>query len=122
MMQYFDSLTPDQVREIAEAAHHHILELLPEATTAIKYQVPFYSYFGNVCYLNKGKEHMYIGFLQGKWLTDEEGLLVADGRKQVRILELPTLKEVYKESTTHLILEAAWLNQERKKGSFPPTP
>lgn len=108
---YFLNLENPTVQELMIATHEMILELLPNIRANIKYKIPFYSLRRNICYLNPSGNHIYIGFLYGHLLSNEQGILVTAGRKQVRHVDIFSLKDVHREVVKEVILEAVLLDE-----------
>ena len=55
--------------------HMAIDTTLPQYSLDLKWDVPFYKYIKNLCYVNEYRDHVYIGFMDGKKLR-EMGLQV----------------------------------------------
>ena len=74
----------NQSSEIAQLMYllrGEILESHPAITESLKYGVPFYTLKKNICYLTHSKKDgVYIGFIQGHKLSNEQGVLLTDGR------------------------------------------
>lgn len=86
--QWFDGLDPAQ-RRIAEALRDLVLAASPDLTEAVKWGQPCYSRGTRmVCYIQKAKGHVSLGFRDGAALTAPEGLLSGSG-KQMRHIVLP---------------------------------
>lgn len=79
---WFDALTPEQ-RAVLEPLRATILRTDSTLVEAIKWRQPCYSKNGVVCYLQKARAHVALGFGQGARLTDPKGRLVGTG-KQMR--------------------------------------
>lgn len=95
------------IRQLMEAAHEMILDLIPNVCSNIKYKIPFYSLRKNLCYLNPSGNHIYIGFPYGHLLSNEQDILITNNRKQVRHIDIFSLEDLQKESVKEIILEAA---------------
>ncbi|MDH5366580.1 MAG: DUF1801 domain-containing protein [Cyclobacteriaceae bacterium] len=73
-----------------------ILKASPKIVEKFSYQCPFYYYRKPLCYMytsKKKKEKVLLGFCQGVQLSNEQGILTAIDRKQIRILEVNTNKK-----------------------------
>ena len=109
---YFDKLENPELAEIGLALHHLILSLIPQVEGSIKWSVPFYRYHGMLGYTNPRKEYVNLCFTHGIHLSNEQGLLQIEGRKQIRCIHFHNIEEVYRESVSEVILEAALLNEK----------
>ncbi|MEM8565906.1 MAG: DUF1801 domain-containing protein [Bacteroidota bacterium] len=96
------------------------LELLPK----IRFKVPFYYRRSWICYLNPTKRHsIEFCFLRGNELSNEQGLLKSNGRKQVYGLEIDELSGLPEAQLREVIHEALILDDsvpysvKRKKDS-----
>lgn len=98
------------LQELLIHTDQRIKDLVPHVVGSIKWQIPCYHYKTNLCYLNPKPNHLDLGFMKGILLSNEQGLLVGNG-KQVRYLQLRSLEDVYAPSTEAIILEAALLNE-----------
>lgn len=88
-----------------------ILDSHPAITESLKYGVPFYTLKKNICYLTQSKKDgAYIGFIQGHKLSNEQGILITDGRKQVKIIQFESLEDAKdKTSLLHEVLNEAFI-------------
>jgi hypothetical protein len=104
-----------------------ILECLPLATEKNSYGVPFYTRNRMICFIWPpsiywgSKKETYndkgvtLGFCQGKLFANDEGLLLAEGRKQVYCMYFRSLKEINDEQIRALLYEAEIIDQEFRK-------
>lgn len=114
--EYLECLESPSQRKLMTEAHFMLLDLLPQVETAVKWKVPFYTYHAPLCYLNPIQHHFYFGFVRGAELSNEQGRLTGQDRKLVRLLHIQTLEELFMESTTEIILEAAGLAEKDGRG------
>ena len=113
---YFYQLENSPQRELMLDAHELVLQLIPQVQTAIKWKVPFYTYRAPLFYLNPHRDHFYFGFVRGRELSNEHGLLTGHDRKLVRLLEIQTPDELFSDRTAEIILEAVALAESDGKG------
>ncbi len=108
---YFDDLDNEQLAEIGLALHQLVMGLVPQVQGQIKWKIPFYIYHRQLCYIFPRKNFVDLSFVQGTQLSNEQGLLVARDRKQIRSIPFYNLEEVYREGVAEVILEAALINE-----------
>ncbi len=84
----------------------------PEIIQKIRYKVPFYYRKSWICYLNPNKKTgaVEMVFLRGNELSNEQGLLEAKGRKQVRGVTFSTITDIPIDTLIEVIQEAIWLD------------
>lgn len=108
-----------------------VIECIPTATENAYYDwlVPFYRRNRLICFIwppsleltnRKASEaHMArgvaLGFCQGYLMSNEDGSLLAEGRKQVYVLYIKSLKELDENQVRALLFEAAMIDEEFKK-------
>ena len=85
-------------------ASHNIVE-------NFAYKVPFYSGYGKICYFNRLKNGIDIGFIKGFELSDQHGALVSGGRTQVKSLRYLTLEDFDESILRETMQEAVVLDQ-----------
>ena len=92
-------------------AHELILQLLPQILPVFKWKTPFFDYCGSYfCYLNKHKDHIYIGFI------DRKDDLVS---KELEIINLKTVSKIFitdtnilrSDALSELIIQAAVIHE-----------
>ncbi len=96
------------------------LDLGPHTQEKISRKVPFFLFYGPLCYLAPGKESVDLVFPQGHHLDDESGLLDAKERKHARSRVFYSVAELeeFEEPVRKLLNQAAILNEyqfKRKK-------
>lgn len=115
VLTYLEELPPAQ-RELGFTVHDYLQQLVFPLDAAIKWNIPFYTHYGNLCFLNPVKEKsVVIGFMRGSELTDEAGLLTAHDRKLIRHLPLSCADDLFRPGVAELLLEAAALNEQYAK-------
>jgi len=108
-----------------------VRECLPAATENAYYdwRVPFYKRNRLICFiwppsLAIGKykpseaqiaRGVSLGFCQGNRMSNEDGALLAEGRKQVYVLYIKSLKELDENQVRALLFEAGMVDEEFKK-------
>ncbi len=103
-----------------------ILECLPKATEKNSYGVPFYTHHRMICFLwppsvrwgpkdawnDKGDKGVVLGFCQGNRMSNEDGLLLAEGRKQVYCMYFQSLPEIKEDLIRALLFEAELIDDD----------
>jgi hypothetical protein len=92
---------PEPERKITLTLRQHILENAPMLREKLSYGVPYYSKKSRVCFIwpasipNGGiAEGVVLGFCKGHLLSNEEGLLQGNGRKEVVTAQYVSLKQI----------------------------
>jgi len=100
-------------QELLSSLRNFILNLAPQVQETIKWQIPFFSYYGLLCYLNvKAKEKkIYLGFYKGIELSNAQALLVGEGKQVKHVIFNPEDK-IPEESLFELFQEAMLLNEK----------
>lgn len=98
-------------REVLLYLHQILVEelgLLPK----IRYRIPFYYQKSWICYLNPLKEGgVEFVFIRGNELSNEQALLDAKGRKQVRGITFRQVADIPLEAIYEIIQEALVLDE-----------
>ncbi len=118
-------------RKIVQRLRTLVLECLPKATEKLSYGVPFYSRYRMICFIwppsitwdpqqLKKKEAnlakgVTLGFSQGNKMSNEDGALLAEGRKQVYCMYFKTLSEIDESQIKALLFEAELVDERFKK-------
>ncbi len=99
------------------AAKQLLEDSIQNVQLLIKWRVPFFMYHGHLCYINKHKDHITIGFFYGNQLSNEQQKLYgeADGLKQVRYLKFYELETLYEDYVIEILAEAMMVNEENFK-------
>lgn len=107
-----------------------ITECLPLATEKNSYGVPFYTRNRMICFIwppsiywgpkqeSMGKKGVTLGFCQGNKMSNEQGVLLAEGRKQVHCMYFHRLDEIDEVLIRALLFEAEMVDESfaKKKG------
>lgn len=108
-----------------------ILEYLPKATEKVSYGVPFYSGQRMICFIwppsvywgpkkewnDKAGKGVTLGFCQGNRMANEDGALLAEGRKQVYCMYFRSLNEINDNQLRALLLEAGLIDDDFRKAA-----
>jgi len=91
---------------------HDLVMSTPEVTSKIRYRVPFYYRKSWFCYLNPIKQPVGVEmvFIRGIELSNEQGLLDANGRKQVAGITFTSVAEIPVDAVLEIIQEALYLD------------
>jgi hypothetical protein len=110
-----------------------IIECIPQATEKAYYDlgIPFYTRNRLICFIwppsviwEPGANHekrkakgVSLGFNQGKLMSNEDGVLLAEGRKQVYVMYFKELDDIDEAQVRALLFEAAMIDEQfvRKK-------
>lgn len=104
-----------------------IVECLPHATEKNNYGVPFYTRNRMICFIwppsiywgpkreSLNKKGVTLGFCQGNLFSNDDNVLLAEGRKQVYCIYFNTLREINEDQLRALLFEADLIDQEFKK-------
>ncbi len=108
-----------------------VQESLPKAIEEPKYGygVPFYTHHRMICFIwapsmyrgpqkqknNHDTKGVSLGFCQGNLMSNEDGILLAEGRKQVYCMYFKSLKEIKDEQIRTLLFEAELVDEGFKK-------
>ncbi|HCZ35954.1 MAG TPA: DUF1801 domain-containing protein [Cytophagales bacterium] len=122
---------PAGERKIVQQLRAIVLACLPKAKEKLSYGVPFYSRNRMICFIwpptitwdpqqLKKKEAniakgVTLGFCQGNRMSNEDGALLAEGRKQVYCMYFKTLKEIDEPQIRALLFEAELVDESFKK-------
>lgn len=104
-----------------------ILECLPKATEKNNYGVPFYTRNRMICFIwppsiywgpkksDYQQKGVSLGFCQGNLFANEDGALLAEGRKQVYCMYFKHVDEINGEQIRALLFEADLIDQQFRK-------
>lgn len=102
---------------------HELLAHQLELEDKIRFKIPFYYHKSWVCYLNPIKNNaVELAFLYGKELSNQQGLLQANGRKQVAGITFSKVEDIPRDQVYEIIQEALMLdemkyNQRKRKST-----
>jgi len=100
-------------KEMMSVLRRWILDLGPHAQEKISYRVPFFYFYGPLCYLNATAEGVDLSFTKGNKLSNTQKMLEQKNRKTVASIRFHSLAEVEEreEEVRQVLNEAAILNQ-----------
>jgi len=120
---------PKQEAAIVKRLRGLVFECLPLATEKPYYGlgVPYYSRRRQICYIfpssalygtdnDKHEKNVTLGFCQGNKMFNENGMLKIEGRKQVRVMYISTLREINDNQVRALLFEAGMIDDSFEKG------
>jgi hypothetical protein len=102
---------PEINRAILSRLQQLILASAPQLEEKLSYRIPFYYYFGRLCYLNPHRQGVDIGFCRGFELSNEQGLLEAKDRKEVKTITYRTPDVIAERPLREILQEALLLNE-----------
>lgn len=118
---------PKSEQVIAKRLRALILECLPKAVEKNSYGVPFYSRNRMIVFIwppsiywgTKKKDYSArgttLGFCQGNLMSNGDGALLAEGRKQVYCMYFKSVHEIDDEQIRALLFEADMIDEQFKK-------
>lgn len=81
-------------------------------TSKIRYKIPFYSRHSWICYLNPKKGgKIELAFIRGNGLSNAQGLLQRNKRKQITGIEFQNLSDIPYQVVNEIIQEAILLDE-----------
>lgn len=108
-----------------------ITECIPKATEHVYYDIglPFYRHNKLICFIWPGslrrgskrtpeRQHektTSLGFNQGYLMANEDGVLQAEGRKQVYVMYMKSIKDLDENQVRALLYEAAMIDDQFRK-------
>ena len=114
---------PKEEQMIVKRLRAIILDCLPTATEKNMYGIPFYSHHRLICFIwppsiylgskkpTVRKEGVTLGFQYGNLMSNEEGLLLKENRKQVYCMYFRSVKEIQDEQIRPLLYEAELVDE-----------
>jgi|SRR5688572_27895039 len=102
-----------------------VMECLPKAIEKPYYGegVPFYTHHKMICFIwpssvvwgpkaskQPKSSGVSLGFCQGNLMSNEGGILMSEGRKQVYVMYLHTLKDIEEDKIKALLFEAGMID------------
>lgn len=118
-------------RKIVQHLRALVVECLPKAKEKLSYGVPFYTRNRMICFIwpptitwdpqqLKKKEAnlakgVTLGFCQGNRMSNEDGALLAEGRKQVYCIYFKTLDDIDDQQIRALLFEAELVDESFRK-------
>ncbi len=116
LVEDFIHTLPKEQRQIALQLHELMMSN-PEVTSKIRFKIPFYYRKSWICYINPLKKGgVDFVFTRGNELSNEQGILDGEGRKQVRGIVIHSPDELPIDALEEVIQEALILDEEVKYG------
>ena len=118
---------PKHEQVVVKRLRSLILECLPKATEKNNYGVPFYTRNRMICFIwppsvywgpkksDYQQKGVTLGFCQGNLFANEDGTLLAEGRKQVYCMYFHRVDEINEEQIRALLFEADLIDQQFRK-------
>lgn len=98
-----------------------VLSTAPELTEKISYNVPYYFRHTRVCFIWPSsvrpgpKSGVVLGFCKGYLLSNEQGILEKENRKEVYMITFHSPKEIKEDLIREILLEAMIVDKETAK-------
>lgn len=126
---------PKHEQVIVKKLRSLVLECLPKATEKLSYGAPFYTRNRMICFIwppslywspkqKPGKHHykgISFGFCYGNLMSNDKGVLLKEGRKQVYCMYFKSLQEIDDALIRSLLFEAEILDESFAKRKKKPT-
>lgn len=105
---------PEHLQPLFKKLRSVVLHAADSIDEKIRFGIPFFDYYGWFCYLSPYKKDrgVYIAFLRGFELSNEQGILEAGDRKMVKTITYTYVKDIEEQVLTEIIQEALWLNEQ----------
>ncbi|MBX2964044.1 MAG: DUF1801 domain-containing protein [Cyclobacteriaceae bacterium] len=103
-------------RTTMEALRDIVFQLVSGVEEQLKWNCPFYSRHGLLCYINLEKKTSKVAlcFVEGFLLDDKHGLL-STGTKQIRKLYIPDHEDINLRVVRYYLNQAIKINQGKEK-------
>jgi hypothetical protein len=101
---------PEKIRTSVEFLRKLILTSSVQIEEQLKYNIPFYFYKGQLCYINFSDDKIILGFSRGADMPDEKKLLRGQG-KSIRHAVIDPVKGINEDLIRDLIFEALIVNE-----------
>src|SRR5688572_4052413 len=103
-----------------------ILDTDPHLQERLSYGVPYFFHHRRICYLwptslipcayaKPVEEKVTLGMCYGNLLSNDQGLLIADKRKQVYVMRFSKMSQVNEQAIREIIQEAILVDQQFSK-------
>lgn len=114
---------PEPEKLITKRLRSLILDAAPRLQEMISYGVPYFYHYRRVCFLwpascipcgmtRPDLLKVTLGFCYGSMLSNEQGLLVAEKRKQVYVVPIYSLSQINERAIVEIVQEAVLLDDE----------
>lgn len=110
---------PEPQRQIMEAVRELIVQFIPTVEEQLKWNCPFYSLNGLLCYINYDRKAKRVAlcFVEGFQLEDVHGLLDKD-KKQIAKLYIADDQNLNKRVIHYYLRQAVAINNTKHKKVF----
>ncbi len=113
---------PEEEQIIVERLREVILDAIPNCTEKLKYNVPYYSQYANICFLwpssipwGAVENGVSIGFVKGNLISAGLNYLESNGRKTIRSRNFNKLEQIDFDLVRELVYEAVEIDKETRK-------
>jgi hypothetical protein len=112
---------PEEEKAIVSRLRSIVQSVAPELTEKISYNVPYYFRHTRVCFIWPSsvkpgpKSGVALGFCKGYLLSNEQGILEKENRKEVYMITFHSLKDIKENLIREILLEAMLVDQETAK-------
>jgi hypothetical protein len=113
---YIEALPSE--KQIIATAVRDIIVAVPGIEEKFSFKIPFYHYFGMLCYINNTKNGLDIGFCRGKDLVLAFPQLNMKDRAMVASIELQSVADIVTFDLAQIIHSAAAWNIEAKQNGI----
>jgi hypothetical protein len=115
---------PKDEQVIVKRLRAIVKECLPKATEKLNYGAPYYAHHRLICFVwpptaywgsqqaieKQRMKGVTLGFCYGNLMSNDQGVLLAEGRKQVYVLYFKSLKDIDEQLVRSLLFEASMLD------------
>lgn len=122
MIEDFVANLPEREKKIVHRLRHIILETAPMLREKLSYGVPYYYLKKRICFIwpasvpNSGKtDGVALGFCEGYLMANEEGLLLAEGRKQVLMIHYMSVSQINPDFVRQWVHQAILISGQNTK-------
>lgn len=107
---------PEGRRQLMEALRELIFSIQPDVEESIKWNSPFYSYNGLLCYVNFDKKAkcVALGFVEGFLIEDRYGAFSRD-TSQIKKIFFDESEDIDVRMVTYYLRQALKINKTKKK-------
>ncbi len=104
---------PEIYQPVFKKLRQIVLQSAPGIEEKLRYGIPFFDYYGWMCYLSplKNNKGVYIAFLKGFELSNIQGILEANGRSMVKSVTYTHVNEIDEKMLNEILQEALFLNE-----------
>ena len=117
---FFFDLAEDE-KPIVHLLREIILERIPDIREKISYGVPYYFRKTRICFIWPAsvkagpKSGVMMGFCKGNLLSNEQGMLESNGRKEVYTMGFHSVKEINPALIKEILYETVIVDKQNTK-------